>query len=538
MSPASLACPSPAGSYCRLSALAAEYDPISPANQRRLNHQAAARNGECILPEFEFEDFASARKDAERPGFDRAVKALLDGRIKTLYVAKLDRLSRRGTGHVGLLLDRLEQVGGRIVFGGDDLDSSEPGARQIIAILSEQARAESDAIKWRMEQWHASNRREGLWRKKRPYGYRVVDGKLQPDPREAAVVERIVAEFLAGASLRSIAIRLNRDGTDCPNAVKHDEAKAAGRRVRPLATRRWSYITVRAILCAPSLAALISHEGQLVRDDNGDPTVAGTGIVTLTERVRILLEFERRGLIVRSARDPERAGNGRPPKYLLTGFVHCSLCTAAMARHVGRRGRDPVAVYRCARHGRGQQCRGVSIYAEDIEREVVRRFIAKLAALEPGDPLLERIVERWPALSVPRGHADRAILEEKLRNAETRLADLYEARYQRGEFDSPEDMVKYEASRGRLAEQRDAARDALAEFGPPPILDLALLLNTELSSEAWPHLPLQRQRELLGLAISRVYVLPSEGRGWHATPAEDRVHPVWLTESDSFAREM
>jgi site-specific DNA recombinase len=474
--PESVAFPSPAGSYCRLSALAADYDPVSPANQLRLNHDAAARNGECILPEFEFEDVASAHKDAKRPGFDRAIRALLDGRIKTLYVAKLDRLARRGTGHVGLLLDRLEEVGGRIVFVGDDLDSSRPGAREIIAILAEQARAESDAIKWRMEQWHAANRREGLWRKKRPFGYRVVDGKLQPDPREAATVRRIVAEFLAGASLRNIATRLNRDGIDCPNAVKHDEAKAAGRRVRPLPTRRWSYITVRAILCAPSLAALISHEGQLVYDDNGDPIFAGTGIVTLNERVHILREFERRGLTIRNARDPERAGKGRPPKYLLTGFVHCSLCTAAMARHVGRRGRDRAAVYRCSRHGRGHQSPGVSIYAEDIEHEVVRRLTAKLAALEPGDPLLQRI-----------------------------------------------------------AEQRDAARDGLADIGPPPILDLALL-KRELRSDEWEHLPLRRQRELLGLAIRRVYVLPSEGRGWHATPAEDRVHPVWLDELDPFAR--
>lgn len=477
MSPASVADPSPAGSYRRLSALAAEYDSISPANQRRLNHGAAARNGEIILPEFEFEDFASAHKDAKRPGFDRAVRALLDGRIKTLYVAKLDRLSRRGRGHVGLLLDRLEEVGGRIVFVGDDLDSSKPGARHLIAILSEQARAESEAISWRMEQWHAANRREGLWRKKRPFGYRVVDGKLQPDPREAAIVGRIVAEFLAGASLRNIATRLNRDGIDCPNAVKHDEAKAAGHRVKPLPTRRWSYITVRAILCAPSLAALISHKGQLVCDDDGDPIVAGMGIVTLNERADILHEFERRGLNVPSARDPERTGNGRPPRYLLTGFVHCSLCTAAMARHVGRRGYDRAAVYRCSRHGRGHQCRGVSIYAEDIEHEVVRRLTAKLAALKPGDPLLERI-----------------------------------------------------------AEHRDAARDVLAAPEPPPMLDLALL-KKELRSDAWPYLPLKRQRELLGLAIRRVYVLPSAGRGWHATPAKDRIHPVWLDELDTFACE-
>jgi site-specific DNA recombinase len=528
-----------AGSLVRVSALAADHDPSSPANQRRLNHQAAARDGARILPEFDLEEVVTARKeDVDRPVLDLALKALLEGRIKTLYVNRLDRLSRRGMAHVGQILDDLEKVSGRIVFVGEGLDTSKAGTRQILAILSEQARAEADAIAWRMEQWHAGNRRQGLWKKKRPYGYRVVDAKLQPDPAEAGVVRRIVEEFLAGASLRSIPTGLNRDGIECPNAVKHDEALSAGRRVRPLATRRWSYHTVRAVLLAPSTAALMSHKGQLVRDDNGDPILAGTGIITLTERARILAEFEHRGLTVRNAKDPKRigkrTGGGRPPKYLLTGFVHCPRCTGAMTRHVGRRGPDPTPVYRCARNGRGHQCPGVSVSADDLEREVERRFLTKLAALDPEDPLLERIAERWLALAVPNDHAGRAILHEKLRDAEARLGDLYEARYARAEFSSAEDVARYEVIRKRLAEQRDAAREALAKLGPPPTLDLAALLDTELSSEAWPHLPLQRRRMLLGLAVNRVYVLPSRGRGWHALPAEERVRVVWVGEPDPF----
>jgi site-specific DNA recombinase len=531
--------PNPAGSLVRVSALAADHDPSSPTNQRRMNHQAAARDGARILPEFDLEEVVSARKEVERPLLDRALKALLEGDIKTLYVNRLDRLSRRGMAHVGMILDELEKVGGRMVFVGEGLDTAKSGTRQILAILSEQARAEADNIAWRMEQWHAGNRREGLWLKKRPYGYRVVDGKLRPDPDEAPVVRRIVTEFLAGASLRGVATGLNRDGIQCPNAVKHDEAVVAGRRVRPLATRRWSNATVRAVLLGPSLAALMSHKGQLVRDDNGDPISAGVGIVTLTERARILAEFERRGLTVRNAKDPgrigKRTGGGRPPKYLLSGFVRCPRCTATMQRGMGRRGRDPAPTYRCAANGRGHQCPGVTIFADALEREVERRFLTKLAALEPGDPLLERIAERWLALVVPDDHAGRAILEEKLRDVEARLGDLYEARYARGEFSSAEDIIRYEVIRKRLAEQRDAVRDALARLGPPPTLDLAGLLDTELSSEAWPRLPLQRKRALLGLAISRVYVLPSRGRGWHALPAEERVRPVWVGEPDPFA---
>src|SRR6266545_1632292 len=100
-----------AGSLVRVSALAADHDPSSPANQRRLNHQAAARDGARILPEFDLEEVVTARKeDVERPVLDLALKALLEGRIKTLYVNRLDRLSRRGMAHVGMILDELEKV--------------------------------------------------------------------------------------------------------------------------------------------------------------------------------------------------------------------------------------------------------------------------------------------------------------------------------------------------------------------------------------------------------------------------------------------
>src|SRR6266545_4973635 len=102
----------PAGALLRLSAMPPAYDPFSH-NQRRLCHQAAERNGEHIPQEFEFQELdVSARKDRPRPGLDAALHVLLTGKIKTLYVAKLDRLSRRGMGHVGLILDDLERAGG------------------------------------------------------------------------------------------------------------------------------------------------------------------------------------------------------------------------------------------------------------------------------------------------------------------------------------------------------------------------------------------------------------------------------------------
>src|SRR5215204_3774651 len=107
--PSGSSLPEPAAALLRLSALPPAHDPFSPDNQRRLCHDAAEHNNEQILPEFEFQELdVSGRKDRPRRGLDEHDPAA--------YLLKLDRLTRRGMGHVGLILDELEKVGGRIVF--------------------------------------------------------------------------------------------------------------------------------------------------------------------------------------------------------------------------------------------------------------------------------------------------------------------------------------------------------------------------------------------------------------------------------------
>jgi len=166
MSAASPADPLLAGSFIRVSAAAA--DSTAPADQRRLCQQAAERNGEHIPPHFEFQEPA-ARKGRQRSGLDAALKLLHTRQIKTLYVgSRLDRLSRRDMREVGLVLDDLERVGGRIVFVADELDTSKPDVRPIIATLAEQAHAEHAARGPRMtaeemRAWVAESRaKQGL----------------------------------------------------------------------------------------------------------------------------------------------------------------------------------------------------------------------------------------------------------------------------------------------------------------------------------------------------------------------------------------
>jgi site-specific DNA recombinase len=514
----------PAGALIRLSAMPPAHDPFSPDNQRRLCHQAAERNGEHIPPEYEFRELVvSARKDRMRRDLDAALKLLLTGKIKTLYVAKLDRLSRRGMGHVGLILDELEKVGGRIVFVADGLDTSKPGARPIIAILAEQARAESDNTSWRVGQWHMHNRRHGVWNQKRPYGYVVENGRLKPHPTEAPIVRRMIYDFLGGATLYSIARWLNDEGIKAPGVVHAEDARAARRRAKGPRGDSWYAATVRKVLSQPALAALVSHNRRLVYDENGEPISAGEGIATMAERARILAEFERRSVVVQNGaveRIGKRTGGGRPAEHLLVGFVRCGECGAAAVRT--RSGET--YYFRCSRRRNAARCRGAHVSERYLEDEVVSRLRAKLAALEPGDPLLDEIAERWFAQKLPDQEADRRILEEGREAAKVRIADLYAARYQRGEFSDLDEIATYEHLMQRLREQRDAVETALAKLPPRPEFDVATLLDGELNAETWPELPVARQRFLLELAVHQVWAFSTDTR------LEDRAVIVWHGE--------
>jgi site-specific DNA recombinase len=435
--------------------------------------------------------------------FERAIAALLNQEIEALIIPKLDRLSRRGMGQVGLLLDDLERVGGRIISVGDGLDSSQPGARQIIAFLAEQARTEVLNTAWRVEQFHEGARRAGQWVRKPPYGYLVENGKLKPHPVQAPIVRRIIDDFLNGATLRSLAVALNRDKIPNPTTARILEAKQAGRTLKGREDGSWGYTTVRRVLVNPALCGWQTHEGRVVLGDDGEPVSFGEGLIEPVEHVRILTEMERRTALVRRAKDVDRIGSktggGRPAKYLLTGFARCASCGYACTMFVQKSPRP--FMYYCSGRANGHICASpASVRMVDADAEVMRQLTMRLAAMDLDDPILGAIAERWLKLTMPAQEGDRAILEAKLGDIRSRVASLDEARYGRGEFD---------------------------KLGPPPAFDIGVLLDTYRSREAWQELTLHHQRALLGVAVQEV-VIKSARRG--KVPLDERVRVILAGE--------
>jgi hypothetical protein len=163
---------------------------------------------------------------------------------------------------------------------------------------------------------------------------------------------------------------------------------------------------------------------------------------------------------------------------------------------------------------------------EKADAEVMRQLRTRLAAMEPDDPILGAIAERWRELTMPEGEGDRAVLQSRLDAVRGRIVDLEEARYVRGEFPTEDDVARWDGMMTRLKVQRDAVLQELDELGPPPDLDLTTLRAT-YSAEVWDATPLPQRRTWLQVAVTKVMIASAQRR---KVPARDRVRVVFVGE--------
>lgn len=187
----------------------------------------------------------------------------------------------------------------------------------------------------------------------RAYGWRQ-DGTL--DPVEAKVLRKVVADVLAGKSLRSVITDLNTRGV-------------------PTATgRKWALTPMRRLLLHPRMIAMKEDRvrGRLSKwpDKGREPMVTRA----TWEQLRVVL-----------APSPARAASTRtriPGEAWLTGMVVCSLCGKPM--HHKAQGDRPRA-YACREPGSGHD----RVLAIPLEDEVRSAMLDRIAG--HGNQLGERV---------------------------------------------------------------------------------------------------------------------------------------------------
>ena len=351
----------------------------------------------------------SAFSGKRRPAYERMLSDLEDGCRDAVLVYHEDRLTRRPAElerFVSVATAAGAQV--RFVVGGA-VDLADGDAllklRIMSAVAANESAAKSRRVKRKMAQVAAEGRPHGG--SNRPFGFE--DDKITIRPDEAEVIRQLVARFLAGERLRSLAVWLDDEG------------------IRTVRGGPWRTPTLKSLLTNPRLAGLRAHNGVVVGPATWKP------IISESDHRRVLALIE----------DRKVSGRRAPRRYLLTGLLRCGRCGTTLysaARETTRR-------YVCLSGPDHRGCGRLTIVAGPLEELIADAVLYRLDTQELADAVagrssgdeaiaalseslsedreqLNELAAMWAAKEISRGEwlAARQPLEARLKVTETRLA--------------------------------------------------------------------------------------------------------------------
>ena len=302
----------------------------------------------------------------ERPGGKRLVDDALSGKFNAVIVYKLDRLERTARRILNWEHD-YGNMGVTLVSVKEQLPPNGPMRALALSMLAGIAEYEKATIFERTSSGKMRTLRQGEWPGgPTPFGYRVVDGRLQINEEEAVLVREMYQLSLEGMSDYKIAERFNLRGTPSCEAMRGrlDQPKYVNRKSSTgPASGKWQMGTINGYLKDPI------YKGEFVYGKRGKGimvklVVDVPAIVTadLWERVKVA-----RSARQYSGRHPQRAA-------LLKGKMRCAKCGCLCRPRTCKTEYKLYYYYGCTYSGRGRfegkGCGTPHIRAEWAEEKV------------------------------------------------------------------------------------------------------------------------------------------------------------------------
>ncbi|MGK5728168.1 recombinase family protein [Streptomyces sp. URMC 124] len=481
------------------------------------------------------EEVSASKRGVKRQAFDSAVADVLARATGSLWVFKLDRLSRRGMGHVGNVLDDFERIGGFLKAHMDGLDSRNPNHRIIFAVSAEQARTEAINIGVRTKIGKDAHKPLGHWPGgPAPYGLKSV--RLYPDDprRRSAILDHREAEY---ATARKMAEMLLDNKTAFEVA-----AWLSNEGIKTRQGKLWRASTVASWIRTPGVAGLIHQKertedpetgrefwrttGDYLLDLEGKPIRCGKGVVSPEERWTIIAKLNARtqttplGFTNKGGKGSRRGL--RQAVSLLTGIMGCEWGPHTLVK-AGKQ-------YRCTVRAESgpAACKGLYIDAAKADWEVSRRWVDFVSALDPMDDadarLLHEIAREWYGHRDPTTALRVKELKASLTDLDDRLEKLEQAYYILGRFKGEAGERRYEGLLRGIDSQRFGILGELKGLQVQTNMT-ALLLPEELT-ESWEAADLHARRDLLRLTVKDLVAVAAKHRG-DRTPVRDRIRIEW-----------
>jgi len=156
----------------------------------------------------EYEDAGKSGKSIEgRSDFNRMMEDIKTGKddVSFVLVFKLSRFGRNAA-DVLSTIQIMQDFGVNLICVEDGIDSSRDAGKLMISVLSAVAEIERENIRVQTMEGRIQKAREGKWNGGfAPYGYRLVDGRLEVNEEEAAAI-RLIYDKYVNTDMGSIGI--------------------------------------------------------------------------------------------------------------------------------------------------------------------------------------------------------------------------------------------------------------------------------------------------------------------------------------------
>ena len=372
----------------------------------------------------EYEDAGKSGKSIEgRVSFNQMMEDIKSGKDEVSYVLVF-KLSRFGRNVADVLatLQVMQDFGVNLICVEDGIDSSKDAGKLMISVLSAVAEIERENIRVQTMEGRMRKAREGKWNGGfAPYGYSLIDGKLEVNEEEAVAIRMIFDQYVnTDLGANGIAKYLENHGI-------HKIARQNGK--NPL----FDAALIRRIIQNPVYSGKISYGRRRTEKVHGTRNeyrqvkkddyllVDGLHEALISEEVWEQAQVK----VAAQAKKYEKVNRDKREKiHLLSGILKCPVCGAGMYGNKSIKKRKDGSNYKdfyyygCKHRNmtRGHKCD----YKKQVHEEMLDASVAEVISKLVSNPKFSDLIRNKINMEV-----DTSALDQEIENYKIQLRKLY-----------------------------------------------------------------------------------------------------------------
>jgi len=348
------------------------------------------------------------------------IKSGKDG-VSYVLVFKLSRFGRNAA-DVLATLQVMQDFGVNLICVEDGIDSSKDAGKLMISVLSAVAEIERENIRVQTMESRMQKAREGKWNGGfAPYGYSLIDGKLEVNEEEAVAIRMIFDQYVnTDLGANGIAKYLENHGI-------HKIARQNGK--NPL----FDAAFIRRIIQNPVYSGKISYGRRRTEKVHGTRNeyrqvkkddyllVDGLHEALVSEEVWEQAQVK----VAAQAKKYEKVNRDKREKiHLLSGILKCPVCGAGMYGNKSIKKRKDGSNYKdfyyygCKHRNmtRGHKCD----YKKQVHEEMLDASVAEVISKLVSNPKFSDLIRNKINMEV-----DTSALDQEIENYKIQLRKLY-----------------------------------------------------------------------------------------------------------------